>query len=312
MDPDFGLGGKVVNMSSVQALAIQADGKILLAGVPGGNFAVTRLDVDGSRDTRFGVAGTATISSSASPTIARTIALQADGQIVVAGTSNGDFAVVRYIGGPSAPVTGTANQRFVTQLYLDLLGRPADPAGLTFWSGRLDQAVTTRGDVVLAIENSPEYRTQVIEDLYSRLLSRTADSSGLATWGDFLGRGGTADQLKVILLDSAEYFALSGGTNSGFVSAVYRDTLYRTPDTGGAQSWNQILAGGTPRSAVAAAVLASTEARTNEVQSLYHRFLHRTADSSGLNTFLGAPQRGMASEQVIALLAGSEEYFSRL
>jgi uncharacterized delta-60 repeat protein len=194
LDSAFGLGGKVLAQPSVQGLAIQPDGKILVAGVPDGAFEVTRWDADGSCDTRFGVAAIAT-GSFPPPSSARDVTLQVDGAIVVAGTSDGGFAVARYLGGSSAALTGTPNEQLVTQLYLDLLGRPVDASGLTFWSGLLDRSTASRAQVVQAIENSPEYRTDVIERLYEHLFGRTVDASGLSTWSDFLVRGATAQEL---------------------------------------------------------------------------------------------------------------------
>ena len=45
--------------------------------------------------------------------------------------------------------TRTTNQRFVASLYEDLLQRPAEAGGLTFWSGLIDQG-TSRFDVTRA------------------------------------------------------------------------------------------------------------------------------------------------------------------
>jgi hypothetical protein len=171
-------------------------------------------------------------------------------------------------------------------LYLDLLGRPVDASGLTFWSGLLHQAVATRSEVVLGIEDSPEYRTDVIESLYQRLFGRAVDDSGLNTWGNFLERGGTAEQLEAILLGSAEYWAHRGSWNTGFVNGVYRDVLYRSPDSGGAQTWNQTLSNRTASSTVATAILACRESDGNKVQDLYHRFLHRAPEPGGYATAL--------------------------
>jgi uncharacterized delta-60 repeat protein len=311
LDTGFGLGGKVLTEPSVQGLAIQSDGKLLVAGVPQGAFAVTRWDADGSRDTRFGVAGTAT-SSFLRPRSACDVALQADGAIVVAGTSNRDFAVARYVGGPSAPLTGTPNQRFVTQLYLDLLERPVDVSGLTFWSRLLDQGTATRADIAQAIETSLEYRTDVIETLYERLLGRAVDPSGLNTWGNFLARGGTVEELEALLVGSAEYWAHSGAATSGFVNAVYRDMLYRTPDSGGAQTWSQALGSGASGSAVAAAILRSPESNANEIQDLYHGYLHRAPEPGGFAIAMSALQQGTSNEQLLAAIAGSDEYFAQL
>lgn len=91
------------------SLALQADGKILLAGTTNSpiangdnNFAVVRLNADGSLDTSFGTNGaTITDFRQNSNDQLNAIAVQQDGNIVAAGFSdapNGDsnFALVRY------------------------------------------------------------------------------------------------------------------------------------------------------------------------------------------------------------------------
>ncbi len=52
--------------------------------------------------------------------------------------------LARFLGGPSGGLTGTPNQQFVEQAYLDMLGRIADANGLAAWSGLLDQGQATR------------------------------------------------------------------------------------------------------------------------------------------------------------------------
>ena len=61
--------------------------------------------------------------------------------------------------------------------------------------------------------------------------------------------------------------------------------------------------------AIAAAFLATPESDQDEVQELYHRFLHRQADAAGLMVFENQLQHGVANEQVAAALLGSDEYF---
>jgi len=119
---------------------------------------VARYNADGSLDTRFGDGGTVTTSFAATITAtlsADDVVLQPlDGKIIVAGEVGGDFALVRFLGGPSGSLTGTPNQLFVEQAYLDLLGRAADTNGLAFWSGLLDQGQVTRAQVALGLEGS--------------------------------------------------------------------------------------------------------------------------------------------------------------
>jgi len=111
LDGSFGVGGKTTiafaNGSTDQASAavLQSDGKIVLAGVrnSAGNFdfALARLNADGSLDSTFGTAGKVTAAmTSSSHDAAEAVALQADGKIVVAGYSSGpgtyDFSLMRF------------------------------------------------------------------------------------------------------------------------------------------------------------------------------------------------------------------------
>lgn len=85
-----------------RAVALQADGKIVVAGSSlvgaDGNFAVARYNPDGSLDSSFSDDGTE-ITDFGERHDAEAVAIQPDGKIVVAGTSdsdNGNFALARY------------------------------------------------------------------------------------------------------------------------------------------------------------------------------------------------------------------------
>ena len=69
-----------------QAVALQPDGKILVAGYGGSNAAmtVTRLNPDGSNDNSFGAGGTRGVNLGG-VNLAYALALQPDGKVVIAG-----------------------------------------------------------------------------------------------------------------------------------------------------------------------------------------------------------------------------------
>jgi len=107
LDTTFDADGKVAtdfgSDDVALGLAIQTDGKIVAAGYSGGNqdFALARYRSDGTLDTSFDGDGKVKTDSGSTSDVARAIALQLDGKILVAGKAAlggglTDFAVVRY------------------------------------------------------------------------------------------------------------------------------------------------------------------------------------------------------------------------
>ena len=110
-DPSFGSGGRVITglgsgEDIAAALLIQPDGKILVSGstyrdATGYDFALIRYNADGTRDAGFGTGGVVTTNITRDDWAA-SLALQADGKIVVAGYTdnfrdyNAVFSLVRY------------------------------------------------------------------------------------------------------------------------------------------------------------------------------------------------------------------------
>jgi uncharacterized protein (TIGR03118 family) len=206
----------------------------------------------------------------------------------------------------------TANERFVAQVFLDVLQRPADASGLGFWSGALSQGAT-RAQVVQGIENSAENRSLVVRNLYTRFLGRQADAVGLNAFTTALANGATVEQVEAALVGSPEYFQSRGhGTNNGFLDAVYQDALNRAVDSVGRTFFGQLLASGGTTTQVATLIFTSDEFRQDLVQGFYQTFLHRAADSGGLAFFVGLLRQGRRDEEVVAGIAGSDEYFGRL
>ena len=122
---------------------------------------------------------------------------------------------------------GSANQNFVDQLYRDVLHRAPDPASAG-WVSSLD-AGGDRADVVDGILNSEEGLRNQVNDLYVRFLGRSADAGGLSFWTDYLrDEDNTNLDLAARLISSEEYYQTrGGGTDLGFLNAVYEDVLCR-------------------------------------------------------------------------------------
>ena len=107
-DPGFGTGGHALTPigpgdDDAYSLALQADGKIVLAGYAhnGSNYdiALARYTSTGALDAGFGTGGKVTTAIGTSHDMAYHVAVQADGKIVVAGLAqlaSRDLALVRY------------------------------------------------------------------------------------------------------------------------------------------------------------------------------------------------------------------------
>ena len=101
LDTSFDADGKLTidlgtSGESGNAVALQADGKIVIAGSTGADFAVVRVNgIDGSLDGSFGTGGKKILDLGGSADAANAIAIQANGSIVLAGTTGLDFAIAR-------------------------------------------------------------------------------------------------------------------------------------------------------------------------------------------------------------------------
>lgn len=97
-------------------------------------------------------------------------------------------------------------ETFLTRLYQDVLGRPLDEAGRT-WFGNLLAGGTSRTDVALLVVGSDEARIRGIHAMYRDLLGRDADSGGLSYWLNVLRSGQGDEPMLRTILASDEYFA---------------------------------------------------------------------------------------------------------
>jgi len=111
LDLSFGTNGKVItNIGSIYdqitSIALQSDGKIVVAGYSSPimypDFALARYYTNGTLDNSFGTNGIVTTSISGLHDYGNSMAIQSDGKIVIAGTTNDSIkgysvvAVARY------------------------------------------------------------------------------------------------------------------------------------------------------------------------------------------------------------------------
>ncbi|HUY31900.1 MAG TPA: peptidylprolyl isomerase [Pirellulales bacterium] len=226
-----------------------------------------------------------------------------------------------------AAVIGGGNQRFVAQLYRDLLAREAEPQGFGYWTNLLGQG-QARSQIVAGFEGSFEFRNDVAQELYSQYLGRPADPAGLANISAAL-ISHTIEQQAETLISSAEYFNNhGGGTAGGFLTALYSDVLHRAIDPAAQARFSALnLTDPAVRAQVAAQVFGSGEYETDLLNfpghtaqtynaglpmGLYQAFLHRAADTAGLAAGMAQFKAGQTDLQVVNSIIASNEYFANL
>lgn len=106
------------------------------------------------------------------------------------------------------------NAEFVRRVYLNVLGRQPDSAGLAYWKGRLDAGMT-RGALMIGFSESGENKTLMaptvdIVLLYAGMLRRVPTASELTDALAVLGAGGTPHDIALGLLTSSAYAARVG------------------------------------------------------------------------------------------------------
>jgi uncharacterized delta-60 repeat protein len=159
-DLSFGRAGVTTtdfggNDDMATAVAVQADGKIVVAGFsdsvdPRYDFALARYDGDGTLDTTFGIDGRVTTAFFGYGDLAYALAIQPDGKIVAAGTAymiNGysDFALARYNKDGSLDKTFGDKGKITTDFYGgidDVFGLVIQPDGKIIAVGRAISRIT--------------------------------------------------------------------------------------------------------------------------------------------------------------------------
>ncbi|HZT79369.1 MAG TPA: DUF4214 domain-containing protein, partial [Gemmataceae bacterium] len=222
-----------------------------------------------------------------------------------------DQAGTYRVGGPRVEVLfPNPFQTMAALIYQAVLQRPIDAWGLAYWPAALASGLP-RATMIADLMASTEYRSLLIDKLYRTYLARPADPLGLSLGLQFFQAGGTEVQYKALLLGTPEYLLTrGGGTNAGFLVALYQDVLGRALDPIGLANFGALLNSGVPRQVVAQALLGSAEADAVFVAGLYATYLHRPADAVGLGQLLSAMLRGLSQEQATVLILSTDEFIA--
>jgi uncharacterized delta-60 repeat protein len=200
LDTTFSLDGKIidtlagVSTDRSQATALQADGKIVVAGtITFGNnrnaCGITRYNADGSIDTTFDADGKAYAQISQYFSC-RAVAVQTDGKILVAGSTsasgNSDFALVRFNPNGSPDTSFDTDGIVTTQI-----------AG---YDSANAIAIQTDGRIVAAgISNTGGANFALVRYNANGSLDTTFDTDGKVST-DYYGGGGTNEQADALAI----------------------------------------------------------------------------------------------------------------
>jgi Domain of unknown function (DUF4214) len=193
----------------------------------------------------------------------------------------------------------------IRDVYLNVLGREPDLAGMDAWNHYLGAHCHQDGFRVLAraFFNSPEFRftrpltlSELVAVTYRALLGRDPDTGGLAFWTSFLRQA----RLEVAgaFMGSPEFQAIAPRqgdrvTATALITRFYTELLGRSADPGGLKAWaDYVVATGDVRG-TALAFLGSVEFETRPLTSgdyvtlLYRGILGRLPEPAGLGAWEG-------------------------
>jgi hypothetical protein len=224
---------------------------------------------------------------------------------ITAWDTNGNLAsrVVRYT------VRSGTSSNFVAAAYEAFLGRPPSAAELDLHAVALDRASESRRQLVDGLSASPEWVERTVDGLYQDILGRAGDDGGRSYWTDEItSRHRSVAAVATYFYSSPEYYSgLGGGSDTTWVTDLYRAILDRQPDPGGLAFW--VALAPHHRGDVARRIFQSRESRERRVAALYDELLHRAPDPDGLaywqQQILSTGDLGLA-----AALASSDEFFA--
>lgn len=108
---------------------------------------------------------------------------------------------------------------YVRDLYRDILHRDGNSIEVGNWETAVDNGTVTLGQIPFLIFGSAEAKADVVQQEFVSLLGRAAS----ATETGYLNNYSTRENLILAIVNSPEYYIHNGGTDSSFISAVFRD-----------------------------------------------------------------------------------------
>ena len=230
-------------------------------------------------------------------------------------------------------IVDPAAAAFVERLYVNILGRPSDQAGLKSWLDTIKSQSASA--VALGFLNSAEFKSRDLDDaafvdtLYRTLFDREGDTAGVDYWLGELASGRLRDMVIWGFLRAAEFKTLSDSFGvtalnaadesaygiRAFVERFYIEVLGRQPEQAGFDDWvialtNGSYAGGDIAKAffLSAEYLNQNTTDSAFIETAYQAFFGRDADAAGKQGWLEILSGGETREYVLNGFIGSAEF----
>jgi hypothetical protein len=200
---------------------------------------------------------------------------------------------------------------FVKAAYADVLGRGSSEENNTYWAMALVSG-QSREQVAGSFNNSDEYRMMRIVEGYSLALGRSPDPEGASYWLGMMQSGAIQpdDAYRTFLASQEMYDLQGGGTDEGYINAIYRQILHRDADAEGIAYWVGFLTRGLSRSAITNSMWFSPETYNVRVDDTYRVMLGRGAGLSEQRYWSGIAATYGHTRMRSAIMA-TEEYYAR-
>ncbi|GAB3412903.1 DUF4214 domain-containing protein [Massilia agilis] len=209
----------------------------------------------------------------------------------------------------------------VTSFYLAYYGRPADPAGLAFWSQALASAGGDFSAIIDAFANSPEAQARFgnsavnerVNQIYTGLFDRAPEAAGLAYWSDAISGGKTSLAAAAIaIMQGAQGADLDLNTaRQNAANAFTAEVAQHGTGYSGAAAVEAgrllVQAVGTATSAEQVQSMVSAATQLAQVASQTPQVIQALAGSGSLVALLDTARGGADPVGLLQTLAGSAQ-----
>lgn len=200
------------------------------------------------------------------------------------------------------------NEKFVNSVYRDLLLRPAKLTEIAYWAHLLDKGVP-REQLIGQVQRLPEHRYQQVRRQFNALFGRHPNRDEMQYFAGELIEGSTVEHMLAEMLSLDEfYFGRGGGTNDGFVDAVFLVGTGALPSADDHATF-VALANKVSRETVARTILNTEDTYTYLVKTAHKKFCREPIDKDELGLYVSMLMSDMRLETVLSKMMASDEYF---